>query len=498
MPDASARQAPNAAADGSLESLTAGQRYEDFKSDEGSKSAYSRMSSAEYLSSDRVTQHRKKRKRKRVLVGVFTTLLVLLLAGAGTAFAYLATLNSNLASGVTDELLDALMPPDAPGEPFYMLLLGTDGSMERDTDSSLAGTYRSDSLMLARIDPKSKKVTLVSIPRDLKVDLGEYGVQKINAALAFGGPSLAVKTVSTLAGVPISHYAEVNFDGFRQVVDALGGIEVDVPIAIDDDEAGGALNAGLQTLNGEQALILCRTRHTFDDIGGGDIYRVASQRLVLSAIADKLLNSNPFALANTASSLSEYVVTDMGVTDIAAYAQSMRGLDSETDVYTATAPTTSEELKGVWYEVLDVDAWKSMMRRMDAGLPPLEETEVDEYTGIVMASVGEADVDSGSSMKKKAIVNPKYSVRIRNGNGRDGVSSEATSKVKDMGYKKVDSGNADSFDYPETLVIYKDDSLASDAQAIVDELGCGRAMKDDGSYLFESTFLVVIGADWPN
>ncbi len=75
----------------------------------------------------------------------------------------------------------------------------------------------------------SKKVTLVSLHRDTMVDMGEYGVNKLNAAHVFGGPALSVQTVSKLAGVDISHYAEINFDGFRDIVDALGGIEVDVP-----------------------------------------------------------------------------------------------------------------------------------------------------------------------------------------------------------------------------------------------------------------------------
>ena len=76
------------------------------------------------------------------------------------------------------------------------------------------------------------------------VDMGEYGVNKLNAAHVFGGPALSVQTVSKLAGVDISHYAEINFDGFRDIVDALGGIEVDVPMTIDDEDAGGHLDAG--------------------------------------------------------------------------------------------------------------------------------------------------------------------------------------------------------------------------------------------------------------
>ena len=140
-----------------------------------------------------------------------------------------------------------------------MLLMGTDKSEDRDASGEFGDAYRSDSMMLARIDPQQKKVTLVSIERDTLVDIDGYGINKINAAYALGGPSLAVKTVSEFAGVPISHYAEINFDGFKAVVDALGGVDVNVSIDIDDPEAGGSLSAGEQAINGDQALILCRS-----------------------------------------------------------------------------------------------------------------------------------------------------------------------------------------------------------------------------------------------
>ena len=140
--------------------------------------------------------------------------------------------------------------------------MGTDGSDDREASEEFAGDqFRSDSIMLTRIDPVNKKVTLVSLHRDTLVDMGEYGQNKLNAAHAIGGAAMSVKTVSELAGVPISHYAEINFDGFKDIVDALGGVEVDVPMTIDDADAGGHLDEGLQTLNGDQALILCRSRH---------------------------------------------------------------------------------------------------------------------------------------------------------------------------------------------------------------------------------------------
>lgn len=433
---------------------------------------------------------RKKRKRRKILIGSVVGLLVACLIGGGAAFAYIYSINANLQARVDEALLSVLSPVDTPTDPFYVLLLGTDGSAEREAADGLdESSYRSDSMMLARVDPQNKKAAIISIPRDTLVNIPGYGEQKINAALAYGGPSLAVQTVSKMAGVPIAHYAEVNFDGFSAVVDALGGIEVNVPVPIDDDEAGGSLRAGEQWLSGYEALILCRSRHTFDEYGAGDLYRAANQRMVLSAIAQKMLSVDPFSLSNSVSSLSQYVTTDLDVASIVGIAQGMRGIDSEEDIYSAVAPTTSEYKNGGWYEVLDQRAWKEMIKRMDAGLPPVANDEVDLSTGVVLSSAGEAS--EGSAYK----VNKTTSIRLRNGSGVDGVCEEAQKRLTKMGYERIDVGNADNFDYGQSVVIYKKDAQASEANAIARELGA-QAVKDDGSYLFESDYLVVIGSDW--
>ncbi len=153
------------------------------------------------------------------------------------------------------------------------------------------------------------KLRLFPIPRDTQVTIGNHGTQKINAAYAFGGPSGAIDAVSKLAGVPINHYAEIDFDGFKAVVDALGGITVNVPMEINDDMAGGHVDAGEQTLNGEQALILCRSRHNYDNVGDGDSIRAANQRMVISTIMKKLMDSDVATLTNTVNTLAQYITT---------------------------------------------------------------------------------------------------------------------------------------------------------------------------------------------
>lgn len=341
----------------------------------------------------------KRSKLKRNLIIAAVVLVAVVLAGAGMAFAYINSISSNLHKGVDDDLKNALVKTDMANEPFYMLLLGVDTSEWRvENQADVADTVHSDSMMLARIDPVNKKATLISIDRDTMVDMGQYGEQKINAAYTLGGAAGAVKAVSKMTGLDISHYASVDFDGFAAIVDSLGGVEVDVPLAIDDPEAGGSVEAGLQTLNGEQALILCRSRHAYDDMDtvGGNI-RDGYQRMVLSAIAKKVLSSDIPTIANTVREVSKYVTTDLEITDIIGLAQIMQGLDPATDIYTAREPTESLYINDTWYELLDKQEWAKMIARMDKGLPPSEKVEVDEATGVALATTGDAQAAAAAA-----------------------------------------------------------------------------------------------------
>lgn len=442
------------------------------------------------------TRETTSRKRKKTLRVALVVVLALCLCGGGAAFAYYQVLSGNLHDGVDQRLRDALVQTDLANEPFYILLMGTDGSNDRAASEEYAGDqFRSDSIILARIDPVDKKATMVSIHRDTLVDMGEYGQNKLNAAHALGGAALMVDTVSKLAGVPISHYAEINFDGFKDIVDALGGVDVDVPMTIDDEDAGGHLDQGMQTLNGDQALILCRSRHAYDEFGDGDSYRAANQRLVLSAIAKKILSADVATMASTVTALTNYVTTDLEITDIVGLAQSMQGLDSATDIYSGMEPTTSAYIDNIWYEINNTEAWKKMMERVDQGLPPTEEDIVDEGSGTILASTGSGNLDSERAQAEGSPQSHTGTVAVRNGNGLTGASSEAAKKLESLGYT-VETGNAESFDYSETIVVYSKNNQANEAKEIATAIGVGKAQLDDGSYLFESDFLVVLGADW--
>ncbi len=442
---------------------------------------------------------RKRGKAKKIALGALAAVLVVAIVGIGFAFAYINRVQGNMQEGISQGVFNTL-DNVAAGEPFYMLLMGTDGSEEREQSGEYGDSFRTDSMMLLRVDPPQKKVTCVSIMRDTQVEIEGYGKQKINAAHVFGGTELAIKTVSELAGVPIAHFAEIDFDGFEKIVDALGGIEVDVPVAIHDSHVDAELEPGLQTLNGVEALSLCRSRHTYDDLGSGDALRAANQRIVIGAIAKKVLASDVATMMSSIEALSQYVTTDMSVTDILALAQSMRGMDMETDFYTAICPTVSDYSDGIWWEILQKHQWEKMMERIDKGLSPTEEDQVDEATGIVIANAGGGALASDTQAQNSANArkrNHSGSVAVRNGTTIAGLANKADAVISDLGFQ-VNTGNANSSDYTTTVVVYNDPDRKQDAQDIVDELGVGTIEQNKSKYLFDGDLLVVLGTDYDN
>ncbi|MCF0104686.1 MAG: LCP family protein [Eggerthellaceae bacterium] len=356
-----------------------------------------------------LAQRNKKRRNRNITLGVLVAIAVIIVASSVTAFAYFVNLENNMHKGVNDNLLNSLSNRAYTGEPFYAVVMGVDGSSERAGGGEVDNNnYRSDSIMLLRLDTHNKKVTAISLHRDTEMDMGENGTNKLNAAHSIGGPAYTVQMVSRLCnGIPISHYAEINFDAFRESVDSVGGVEVDLPMAIEDPMAEVSVPAGKQILNGAQALGVSRARHAYDDYGDGDVYRAANQRLIFSALAQKLLSSDFKTIASTVEKLSKYVTTDLNLTDIVSIALAYKDFDANKDFYSAMEPTEGVYSNGVWHEELDHQKWINMLERTDKGLPPLENTIIDN-NGAILSTAGDQDKSSSNSKGVSDTLNEKF------------------------------------------------------------------------------------------
>lgn len=313
---------------------------------------------------------RKKRRRspKPALIVLAVLLGILLCLGVAAAL-WLHSLNASMEFQDEQELADLksalsqTIAPTSSGEedadaPFYVLVLGSDA---RDSDEG----SRSDVIMLIRVDPSTATIDLVSIPRDTMVTIDSHGTQKINAAYAYGGAAGAVNAVSEFAGVPISHYAAVHFEELEQVVDALGGVWVDVPEDISAGNGNMDFSAGEQKLNGEQALAFARERY---NVSGGDFGRAQAQRIIVEAIINQVLECTPTELPGVISQLADCVTTDYSLTDLVTLAQDFQG--KQVTIYSAACPSYSLNVDGVSYVGTMFAEWRDMMKRVDAGLDP--------------------------------------------------------------------------------------------------------------------------------
>ena len=234
---------------------------------------------------------------KRFLLGAF---LVVFATASATAVA---------AFREVDRVVDAIQGPDLqlgpeiakapPGKPQTILLLGSDKRPDNATDGGAGTGARSDTIILVRLDPEKEATAMMSLPRDLKVEIPGHGTDKINAAYEQGGAKLTLETVKLLTGLPINHVINVDFKGFKKAIDAIGCVYLDIDRRYYNDSPGYAyidVNRGYQKLCGEEALEYARFRHEDTDLVRGarqqDLLRQTKQQVGVGSLIkdrDKLI-----------------------------------------------------------------------------------------------------------------------------------------------------------------------------------------------------------------
>jgi LCP family protein required for cell wall assembly len=211
--------------------------------------------------------------------------------------------------------------------PATTLVVGTDGGRAPGRE----GARRSDSLLLMRTDPGTHRISYLSIPRDLRVDIPGYGSGKINAANQVGGPALTLATVRNLTGLPIHHVIVVDFDGFKDLIDALGGIDITVPKPILSNRfdcphpprrcgswEGWRFGKGKQHMDGRRALVYSRIRTNQLDPSESDITRTSRQQAVAEAVGDEIASFGTFVrLPFMGDSLASPLATDLSAWELA-------------------------------------------------------------------------------------------------------------------------------------------------------------------------------------
>jgi LCP family protein required for cell wall assembly len=293
------------------------------------------------------TKARRPRSRgQRVRRGIAWTLLVVVLLSGGAAWWAYQHLNSNLSSIDLDRELGTDRPEKLATGAKDILVLGSDsrsGANKGLAGGDTGGTARSDTAMVIHIPEGRRSAVAVSIPRDTLVTRPECTTRDggtlpsakrvmFNSVYTLAGPACVVKTVEQISDVRIDHYVEVDFAGFEDLVDALGGVTVTVDKAIHDTSSGLDIQAGTHRLDGTESLAFVRTRHGIGD--GSDLGRIGLQQQFLLATLAEIkrqdLLGSPAKAYRIADSATRSLTTDSGLgslVKLADFGRSLKGLD---------------------------------------------------------------------------------------------------------------------------------------------------------------------------
>lgn len=305
-------------------------------------------------------RRRSKRRSDTARKALLILLSLLLLLGGGlvlAAFVISERLGDqveripNAFEGLDEERRPARPPTESAGaDALNILLTGVDTGANRqvtfDAGESVTGE-RTDTIMILHIPGDRKSAILISIPRDSWVEIPGHGISKINAAHSWGGPTLLIETVEQLTALRIDHLAIIGFEGFRDLTDALGGIQMTFPTPV-EGASGQVFEAGEHTLHGEQALDYVRARYNLPE---GDFDRVRRQQNLVRSLMRQTLSSgtvtNPIKLNKVLNAITQNLAVDDQFTTgkMRGLAIELRGIRSDVVTF-MTAPVAGTGWEG--------------------------------------------------------------------------------------------------------------------------------------------------------
>jgi LCP family protein required for cell wall assembly len=407
-------------------------------------------------------------------------------AGGATLVGAYTKLSGNI-KHVGVDAKDLGTRPAKAGKALNILIVGS------DTRAGANGRYgprdlgeRTDTIILAHVSPNHDNALLISFPRDSLVQLPTCQPKKglpgqrphvgmINESFNFGGIGCTWKTIESLTGIRIDHYAKVDFTGFKSMVNALGGVDICVPKAIDDKKAMLHLAAGKQTVKGEQALGYVRARYSLGD--GSDIGRIQRQQMFIASMINKAMSgatlSDPAKLFGFLDAATKSVTTDPQLTvgvmkDLATSAQGL----AAGNIHFVTTP---------WRYSLTQPGRVEWVQPQAKQLFRLVATDT---------KIKGSNIKTGRQGK---VPKSKIEIVVQNGTNRGGLGTQVAAGLEQRGYTVVKVGDSKRKPYPKTTIGY-----STNGQTRVPTLA-GDILVSRNSLIKNAVtprLVLVVGSDW--
>lgn len=408
-------------------------------------------------SKSRAQEFMKRRRRNNfILAGVAIVVVALVVFGiASCAFRTFASASMAL----NDEAVSRELVAVEEGQPYYVLLVGLSNYEEPSEAASF--------IAILRIDEQNNEFSLMNVPNNIKTALNNRSDQDLlRNSVRYGGEAELVRAVKSYTDIDFAHYLRITEDGLQELVDDIGGVEVNVQYRVDDPRVGHVVvPPGEQNLTGEQALaFVSATNYT-----SGRTQRTNNQLELFFGLINKMTSKEGLGWLNDSDVVSSAIKTDMSYDLLSSLASAYANGAS---FYTATMPGSQYISNNVICFAPNTSTWAQTKERfMNGG-------------------------DPNTSVDTSGVDKSKLSIIVQNGSGTDGFAAQAAQILEQHGYTIQDTGNADSFVYTETLVIYKSKDDEAAAEAIVADLGIGRAVYGSVYYSLKTDIQVVVGQDW--
>ena len=376
------------------------------------------------------TSKRKKSKSLKIVIILFSFIILLGILGYFYLLGF--TNNSRLGEGkINTKKAEA-------GEPVNILVMGVDIGDPGSKEAS--DPKRTDTMLVINYNPKTKNINMVSVPRDTRVTMNGKKI-KINSAHAINGVNGSIAAVENLLGIEINNYAKIDYEGFRKVIDAIGGVEMYITRNMNYDDPSQNLHIHFQKgttvhLDGKKAEEFFRWRKNNNGTGfaDGDLGRIENQHKFISKVVEKVKSPSIIPkIPSILSTIPDYIETDMSPEEIIKYGYAVTKGD-KSSINMITLQGEAKYIGNVSYFIYDREKNRDIVYTLKTG--------------------GTAQKDNNTEIDKSEI-----KIKVLNGTKVNGLAADCERKLKEMGYSNIVTGNGERRDF--TKVRLKKDSSIS-------------------------------------